>query len=289
MIDPATLKLDMEPRILAALREDINGGDVSTNAVLPTAQPGTATLLAKQRGVVAGLQVFERTFQLLDPATRVTFFVDDADVVAPGDTLATVSGDLRVILSGERTALNFLQRMSGTATLAHAMVETLAGTGIRLVDTRKTTPNQRVFDKYAVRVGGAGNHRYNLSDGVLLKDNHIAAAGGITAAIQAARAYAPFVRKIEVETETLAQVREAVAAGADIIMLDNMDRSTLEAAIAEIAGRAEIEVSGNVTAASVAALRGLKIDYISSGALTHSAGILDLSLKVAPVEHEAEE
>lgn len=289
MIDPATLKLDMEPRILAALREDINGGDVSTNAVLPTAQPGTATLLAKQRGVVAGLQVFERTFQLLNPATRVTFFVDDADVVAPGDILATVSGDLRVILSGERTALNFLQRMSGTATLAHAMVETLAGTGIRLVDTRKTTPNQRVFDKYAVRVGGAGNHRYNLSDGVLLKDNHIAAAGGITAAIQAARAYAPFVRKVEVETETLAQVREAVAAGADIIMLDNMDRSTLEAAIAEIAGRAEIEVSGNVTAASVAALRGLKIDYISSGALTHSAGILDLSLKVAPVEHEAEE
>ncbi|MDO5025074.1 MAG: carboxylating nicotinate-nucleotide diphosphorylase [Trueperella sp.] len=280
LIDPTTLKLDMEPRVLAALREDINGGDVSTNAVLPEPKPGTAKLFAKQAGIIAGLQVFTLTFQLLDPSIEVATQVSDGDRVADGDLLATVTGDLRAILSAERTALNYLQRMSGVATLTRQLVDMLADTGITLVDTRKTTPNQRVFDKYAVRVGGATNHRYNLSDGVLLKDNHIAAAGGVAPAIAAARAYAPFVRKIEVETEQLDQVQQAVDAGADIIMLDNMDVPTMAKAIEIIGGRAAIEISGNVTAERVAELRGLDVDYISSGALTHSAGILDLSLKI---------
>lgn len=280
MIDPTTLKLDVEPRVLDALREDINGGDVSTNAVLPEAKHGTAKLLAKQHGVIAGMQVFALAYHLVDPAVGVEFIVEDGAEVQPGDLLARVVGDMRSILSAERVALNYLQRMSGIATLTRHMVTLLEGSGITLVDTRKTTPNQRVFDKYSVRVGGGTNHRYNLSDGVMLKDNHIAAAGGIPQAVKAARDYAPFVRKIEVETETLDQVRQAVEAGAEIIMLDNMDRDTMAEAIQIIDGRAEVEISGNITQERLAELHGLKVDYVSSGALTHSAGILDLSLQI---------
>lgn len=246
---------------------------------MPARRQGTVDLICKQDGVIAGLPVFARVFALLDDATAVEFRHRDGDFVKAGELLATVTGDIRVLLSGERVALNYLQRMSGIATYTRRVADLLAGTGITLLDTRKTTPNCRIFEKYAVRVGGGHNHRYNLSDGVLLKDNHIGAAGGVAEAVRMAKAYAPFVRKIEVETETLEQVREAVEAGADIIMLDNMTVEQMRQAIDLIGGRTETECSGNITAERVGALAGLGLDYVSCGALTHSAPILDISMK----------
>lgn len=278
-MNSVTMKLQADPLILQALQEDITGEDVTTNAILPEDCQGEAELLCKQDGIIAGLDVFARAFTLLDDKVWFDFFVKDGDEVHKGQKLAKVVGSIRAILSAERVGLNYLQRMSGIATYTHQVVSLLEGTGITLVDTRKTTPNMRVFEKYAVTVGGGKNHRYNLSDGVLLKDNHISAAGGVAKAIALAKAYAPFVRKIEVETETLDMVREAVEAGADIIMLDNMSHDMMREAIALIDGRAETECSGNVTKENIAALSDIGVDYISSGALTHSAPILDLSLK----------
>ncbi len=271
--------LHADPLLLSALREDISSEDVTTNAVMKEAVPGEVDLLCKQDGVIAGLGVFARVFALLDPKTAFEPFCKDGDRVRKGQKLGVLRGDIRVLLSGERTALNYLQRMSGIATYTRSVADLLEGTGITLLDTRKTTPNMRIFEKYAVTVGGGSNHRYNLSDGVLLKDNHIGAAGSIAKAVQMAKAYAPFVRKIEVETETLEMVREALDAGADIIMLDNMDVPTMKQAVALIAGRAKTECSGNVTRERIEQLREIGVDYISSGALTHSAPILDLSLK----------
>ena len=279
MYDQVTLKLNVDPWILSALKEDITSEDVSTNSVMPHPQAGEVDLICKEDGIICGLQVFERVFTLLDEKTTVEFLVQDGAEVHKGQLMAKVHGDIRTLLCGERTALNYLQRMSGIATYTHSVAELLKGTGIKLLDTRKTTPNNRIFEKYAVRIGGGNNHRYNLSDGVLLKDNHIGAAGGVKEAIAAAKKYAPFVRKIEVEVENLDMVKEAVEAGADIIMLDNMDTVALKEAIAYIDGRAEIEVSGNVTKENIARLTGLGVDYVSSGALTHSAPILDISLK----------
>ena len=278
-MNSVTLKLQAEPLILSALREDITSEDVTTASVIGEAATGEVRLIAKEDGVICGLDVFARTFELIDPTATCEFSVEEGEDVTAGQDLGCVRAHVRALLSGERVALNFLQRMSGIATAARRMSALFAGTRTRLVDTRKTCPNMRVFEKEAVRVGGAGNHRYNLSDGVLLKDNHIDAAGGVAAAVAAARAYAPFVRKIEVEVETIAQVREAVAAGADIIMLDNMDLDAMREAIRVIDGAAEVEVSGNVTMERAASLADLGVDYVSSGALTHSAPILDLSLK----------
>ena len=274
-----TTKLHWDEDILRALKEDIPWEDVSANAVVPEGVRGRAELLAKQSGVIAGLPVFARTFELLDGSAETVPHVKEGDEVVKGQLVAEVFGDIRAILLGERTALNFLQRMSGIATYARTASKLLAGADVRLVDTRKTTPGLRSFEKYAVRIGGAGNHRFNLSDGVLLKDNHIGAAGGVKQAVAAARAYAPFVRKIEIEVETLAQLKEALEAGADIVMLDNMTLDTLKEAVALAKGRAEIEISGNVTKDNVAQYASLGADYISSGSLTHSAPILDLSLK----------
>ncbi|MBO7689287.1 MAG: carboxylating nicotinate-nucleotide diphosphorylase [Clostridia bacterium] len=279
MCDPITLKLNVDPLILSALQEDISSEDVSTNSFMPAAQQGMAELICKQDGIICGLQVCERTFKLLDDTTRVEFFVEDGDFVEKGTLMANVYGDIRVLLSGERTALNYLQRMSGVATYTHSVAALLEGTKTKLLDTRKTTPNNRIFEKYAVTCGGGNNHRYNLSDGVMLKDNHIGAAGGVKEAIAAAKEYAPFVRKIEVEVENLDMVREAVEAGAHIIMLDNMDHEEMAEAMRIIDGRAEVEVSGNVTKENIARLTDLGVDFISSGALTHSAPILDISLK----------
>ena len=286
MYDQVTLKLNVDPWIISALKEDITSEDVSTNSVMPHPQAGEVDLICKEDGIICGLQVFERVFTLLDENTTVEFLVQDGAEVHKGQLMAKVHGDIRTLLCGERTALNYLQRMSGIATYTHSVAELLKGTGIKLLDTRKTTPNNRIFEKYAVRIGGGNNHRYNLSDGVLLKDNHIGAAGGVKEAIAAAKEYAPFVRKIEVEVENLDMVKEAVEADADIIMLDNMDTDALKEAIAYIDGRAEIEVSGNVTKENIARLTGLGVDYVSSGALTHSAPILDISLKnLHPVEN----
>ncbi len=279
MYDNATLKLNVDPLILNALREDITSEDVSTNSVMPHSQAGVVDLICKQDGIICGLQVFERVFTLLDDKTNVEFYVQDGDKVTNGQLLAKVYGDIKILLSGERTALNYLQRMSGIATYTNSVASLLTGTGIRLLDTRKTSPNNRIFEKYSVRVGGGNNHRYNLSDGVLLKDNHIGAAGGVKEAVTMAKAYAPFVRKIEVEVENYEMVVDAVEAGANIIMLDNMSHEEMRHAIDYIDGRAEVEVSGNVTKENIAALTDLGVDYISSGALTHSAPILDLSLK----------
>lgn len=278
-MNSVTMKLQADPLILQALQEDITSEDVTTNAILPKDCQGEAELLCKQDGIIAGLDVFARAFTLLDDKVWFEFFTKDGDEVHKGQKLAKVVGSMQAILSAERVGLNYLQRMSGIATYTHQVVSLLEGTGITLVDTRKTTPNMRVFEKYAVTVGGGKNHRYNLSDGVLLKDNHISAAGGVAKAVALAEAYAPFVRKIEVETETLDMVREAVEAGADIIMLDNMSHDMMREAIALIDGRAETECSGNVTKENIAALSDIGVDYISSGALTHSAPILDLSLK----------
>ena len=279
MYDQVTLKLNVDPLILSELREDITSEDVSTNSVMPHPQAGEVDLICKEDGIICGLQVFERTFTLLDENTKVEFFVKDGDEVKKGDLMAKVYGDIRTLLCGERTALNYLQRMSGIATYTHSVAALLKGTKTKLLDTRKTTPNNRIFEKYSVRIGGGNNHRYNLSDGVMLKDNHIGAAGGVKKAIEMAKEYAPFVRKIEVEVENLDMVREAVEAGADIIMLDNMKHEDMEEAMKIIDGKAEVEVSGNVTKENIARLTDLGVDYISSGALTHSAPILDISLK----------
>ena len=279
MYDQVTLGLNVDPYILGALKEDITSEDVSTNAVMPEPKQGEVDLICKQDGIICGLQVFERTFTLLDNKTRVEFVVKDGDFVKAGQLMAKVYGDIRVLLCGERTALNYLQRMSGIATYTHEVAGLLEGSSIKLLDTRKTSPNNRIFEKYSVRVGGGNNHRYNLSDGVLLKDNHIGAAGGVKEAVTMAKAYAPFVRKIEVEVETYDMVVDAIEAGADIIMLDNMSDDLLRKCIAYIDGRAEIEISGNVTKENIARLKDMGVDYISSGALTHSAPIMDISLK----------
>lgn len=279
MYDQVTLTLNVDPLILSALREDITSEDVSANCVMKKPQMGEVDLICKQDGIICGLQVFERVFSLLDASTEVTFYAEDGDEVKNGQLLAKLRGDIRVLLCGERTALNYLQRMSGIATYTHEVSALLNGTKTKLLDTRKTTPNNRIFEKYSVRVGGGNNHRYNLSDGVLLKDNHIGAAGSVTAAVTMAKEYAPFVRKIEVEVETLDMVKEAVEAGADIIMLDNMSHEQIGEALEIIDGRAETEVSGNVTRENIAKLTDLGVDYISSGALTHSAPIMDISLK----------
>ena len=274
-----TMQLQADKLIRMALEEDITSEDVSTNAVMPTKVQGTVDLIAKEDGVIAGMDVYARVFKLLDEDTEIEMFCHDGDEVREGDLMAKVTGDIRVLLSGERVALNYLQRMSGIATYTRSVAKLLEGSGVTLLDTRKTTPNCRVFEKYAVRVGGGCNHRYNLSDGVLLKDNHIGAAGSITKAIQMAKAYAPFVRKIEIETETLEQVAEAVEAGADIIMLDNMTPEVMKQAVALIDGRAQTECSGNITKENIARICEIGVDFVSSGALTHSAPILDISMK----------
>ena len=274
-----TTTLQVDHLILEALREDISSEDVTTNSVMKEAVTGEVELICKQDGIIAGLDVFKRVFELLDADTKVEFYCKDGDEVKSGELMGKVIGDIRVLLSGERVALNYLQRMSGIATYTHSVADLLKGSKTKLLDTRKTTPNMRIFEKYAVRVGGGYNHRYNLSDGVLLKDNHIGAAGSVTKAVQMAKEYAPFVRKIEVEVENLDMVREAVEAGADIIMLDNMSTEDMQEAIHIIDGRAETECSGNVTKENISRLTSLGVDYISSGALTHSAPILDISLK----------
>ena len=274
-----TMKMQADQLIRMALQEDITSEDVSTNAVMPTATKGTVELIAKEDGVIAGLDIYARVFTILDEKTEIDFHCKDGDEVKKGELMATVTGDIRVLLSGERVALNYLQRMSGIATYTRQVAKLLEGSKVTLLDTRKTTPNCRVFEKYAVRVGGGCNHRYNLSDGVLLKDNHIGAAGSVTKAIQMAKAYAPFVRKIEIEVETLEQVKEAVEAGADIIMLDNMTPEVMKQAVALIDGRAQTECSGNITKENIARICEIGVDFVSSGALTHSAPILDISMK----------
>ena len=271
--------MNADELILSALREDITSEDITTNSVMRQYQAGEVDLICKQDGVIAGLEVFKRVFELLDEKTEVSFFFKDGDNVKNGDKLGVVRGDIRVLLSGERTALNYLQRMSGIATYTRGVAQLFEGTKTKLLDTRKTTPNMRIFEKYAVKVGGGYNHRYNLSDGILLKDNHIGAAGGVKEAVKMAKEYAPFVRKIEIEVENLDMLKEALEAGADIIMLDNMSVEDMTEAVRLCAGRAETECSGNVTKENVARLVNIGVDYISSGALTHSAPILDLSLK----------
>ena len=278
-MNPITMQIVADKYIRMALEEDINSEDVSTNAVMPRYQLGTVDLICKQDGIIAGLDVFARAFQLLDEKTEIAFHAADGDAVKKGQLLATVTGDIRVLLSAERTALNYLQRMSGIATYTNAVAKLLAGTKTTLLDTRKTTPCMRVFEKYAVKAGGGSNHRYNLSDGVMLKDNHIGAAGSITKAVRMAKAYASFVHKIEVEVETLDQVKEAVEAGADIIMLDNMTPDKMKEAVKLIDGRALTECSGNVTRENIQNMIDVGVDYVSSGALTHSAPIMDISLK----------
>ena len=274
-----TMKLQADHLILEALKEDISSEDVTTNSVMKEAVAGEVDLICKQDGIIAGLEVFERVFTLLDPDTKAELYCKDGEEVKNGQLMGKVKGDIRVLLSGERVALNYLQRMSGIATYTNSVAKLLEGSKIKLLDTRKTTPNMRIFEKYAVRAGGGYNHRYNLSDGVLLKDNHIGAAGSVTKAVQMAKEYAPFVRKIEVEVENLDMVKEAVAAGADIIMLDNMSPEDMKKAVELIDGRAQTECSGNVTKENIARLTEIGVDYISSGALTHSAPILDISLK----------
>ncbi len=273
------MNLNIDNLILQALQEDITSEDITTNSVMPEYRLGEVDLICKQDGVLAGIEVFKRVFELLDDKTTFDMQAKDGDEVKNGQYLGKVTGDIRVLLEGERTALNYLQRMSGIATYTHSIAVLFEGSKTKLLDTRKTTPNMRVFEKYAVKVGGGYNHRFNLSDGILLKDNHIGAAGSVTKAVKMAQEYAPFVRKIEVEVENLEMVREAVEAGADIIMLDNMDKETMKEAIRIIDGRAKTECSGNVTKENVANLIDIGVDYISSGALTHSAPILDLSLK----------
>lgn len=274
-----TMKVNVDKWLISALREDITSEDITTNAVMRENKLGEAQLLCKQDGIIAGLEVFARVFVLLDPNAKVELYFKDGDRVKNGELLATVTGDIRAILSGERTALNYLQRMSGIATHTRALVDLLEGSNTKLLDTRKTTPNMRIFEKYAVKVGGGYNHRYNLSDGILIKDNHIGAAGGVKEAIALAKEYAPFVRKIEVEVENLEMLQEALEAGADIIMLDNMDTETMKKAVSIVDGRAETECSGNVTKERVKDIISTGVDYVSCGALTHSSAILDVSLK----------
>lgn len=285
MINGVTMRINVDEYLLNTLKEDITSEDVSTNAVMPEDKQGKADLICKQDGIICGLDIFKRTFELLDPTSRFEANFKDGDRVKKGDLLGVIYGDIKAILSGERTGLNYLQRMSGIATITREYMDELKGYSTTLLDTRKTTPNMRPFEKYAVTVGGATNHRYNLSDGVLLKDNHIGAAGSITKAIQMAKAYAPFVRKIEIETETLEQVKEALDAGADIIMLDNMDNETMKKAVEIINGKAQTECSGNVTKERLKEIAEIGVDFVSCGALTHSAPIMDVSLKnLTPVE-----
>ena len=274
-----TMKMQADKLIRMALQEDITSEDVSTNAVMRSAVKGTVDLIAKEDGIIAGLDVYARVFQILDEKTQISFNFKDGEAVKKGDLLGTVTGDIRVLLSGERVALNYLQRMSGIATYTKQVSKLLEGSKVTLLDTRKTTPNCRVFEKYAVRIGGGCNHRYNLSDGVLLKDNHIGAAGSVAKAVAMAKEYAPFVRKIEIEVETMEQVKEAVEAGADIIMLDNMTQEMMKEAVELIAGRAQTECSGNITKENIAKILETGVDFVSSGALTHSAPILDISMK----------
>lgn len=274
-----TMKMQADKLIRMALQEDITSEDVSTNAVMRSAVKGTVDLIAKEDGIIAGQDVYARVFQILDEKTEISFNFKDGDAVKKGDLLGTVTGDIRVLLSGERVALNYLQRMSGIATYTKQVSKLLEGSKVTLLDTRKTTPNCRVFEKYAVRIGGGCNHRYNLSDGVLLKDNHIGAAGSVAKAVAMAKEYAPFVRKIEIEVETMEQVKEAVEAGADIIMLDNMTPEMMKEAVELIAGRAQTECSGNITKENIAKILETGVDFVSSGALTHSAPILDISMK----------
>lgn len=278
-MNPITTKMNVDNLILLALQEDISSEDVTTNSVMREYQKGTAQLICKEDGVIAGLDVFERVFQLLDENTKVTFNFKDGDEVKKGDLVGNVEGDIRVLLSGERVALNYLQRMSGIATYTRSVSDLLKGSKTKLLDTRKTTPNMRIFEKYAVKVGGGYNHRYNLSDGVLIKDNHIGAAGSVARAIEMAKEYAPFVRKIEVEVENLDMLQEALDAGADIVMLDNMTPKMMKEAVKMAAGKAETECSGNVTKENIKNIVDIGVDYVSSGALTHSAPIMDLSLK----------
>lgn len=285
MINGVTMKINVDEYILNTLKEDITSEDVSTNAVMPEDKNGRADLICKQDGIICGLGIFERTFKLLDENSHFETEVKDGDFVKKGQVIGVIYGDIKALLSGERTGLNYLQRMSGIATITKEYADSLKGYKTILLDTRKTTPNMRPFEKYAVTVGGGKNHRYNLSDGVLLKDNHIGAAGSITKAITMAKAYAPFVRKIEIETETLEQVKEAVDAGADIIMLDNMDNETMKKAVELIDGRAETECSGNVTKERLKEIAEIGVDFVSCGALTHSAPIMDISLKnLKPIE-----
>ena len=274
-----TMTLQVDHLILEALKEDISSEDVSTNAVMKEYVKGEVELICKQDGIIAGLDVYRRVFELLDDKTETEFYCKDGDEVKNGQLMGKVTGDIRVLLSGERVALNYLQRMSGIATYTHSVAALLEGSKTKLLDTRKTSPNNRIFEKYAVRIGGGNNHRYNLTDGVLLKDNHIGAAGGVKQAVTMAKEYAPFVRKIEVEVENLSMVREAVEAGADIIMLDNMSHEDMREAMNIIGGKALVEVSGNVTKENIAKITDLGVDFVSSGALTHSAPIMDISLK----------
>ena len=274
-----SMKLNADELIKLALREDITSEDITTNSVMREYKRGEVELICKQGGIIAGLDVFKRVFELLDEKTEIEFFAKDGDAVKNGELIGRVTGDIRILLSGERVALNYLQRMSGIATYTNSIAKLLEGSKTKLLDTRTTTPNMRIFEKYAVKIGGGYNHRYNLSDGILLKDNHIGAAGGVKEAIAMAKEYAPFVRKIEIETENLDMVKEAVEAGADIIMLDNMTPEEMKQAVELIDGRAETECSGNVTRENIEKVIGIGVDYISSGALTHSAPILDLSLK----------
>lgn len=274
-----TMLMNADEKILSALKEDITSEDITTNSVMPEYRLGEVELICKQDGIIAGLPVFSRVFELLDPKTAIDFFANDGDSVSKGQLLAKIKGDIRVLLSGERTALNFLQRMSGIATYTRQATDLLKGTSTKLLDTRKTTPNMRIFEKYAVKVGGGFNHRFNLSDGILLKDNHIGAAGGVKEAVKMAKEYAPFVRKIEIEVENLQMLKEALEAKADIIMLDNMSLEDMKEAVKLCKGKAETECSGNVTKENIAKLADIGVDYISSGALTHSSPILDLSLK----------
>ena len=271
--------MNADELIMQALREDITSEDITTNSVMRHYQAGEVDLICKQDGVIAGLGVFKRVFELLDEKTEVIFYCQDGDNVKKGEKIGLVRGDIRVLLSGERTALNYLQRMSGIATYTREIAKLFEGTKTKLLDTRKTTPNMRIFEKYSVKVGGGYNHRYNLSDGILLKDNHIGAAGGVKEAIMMAKEYAPFVRKIEIEVENLDMLAEALEAGADIIMLDNMSVEDMRKAVELCRGKAETECSGNVTRENVARLVDIGVDYVSSGALTHSSPILDLSLK----------
>ena len=279
MINGVTIKINVDKYLLSALQEDITGEDVSTNAVMREEKKGTADLICKQDGIICGLEIFERVFQLLDETICFKTEFKDGDPVKNGDLIGIVTGDIRAILSGERTALNYLQRMSGIATHTREMAAELAGSKTKLLDTRKTTPNMRIFEKYAVKIGGGSNHRYNLSDGLMLKDNHIGAAGSVTKAVKMAKEYAPFVRKVEVEVETLDQLDEALAAGADIIMLDNMDSDTMREAVKRTAGRAELECSGNVTRERLKEIGEIGVDYVSAGTLTYGAPLMDISLK----------
>ena len=285
MLNGATMKINVDQYILNALKEDITSEDVTTNAIMPAKKMGEAQLICKEDGIVAGLEVFKRTFELLDPDTVFETDLQDGDFVKNGTVMGVVRGDIRVLLSGERVALNYLQRMSGIATFTNSLAKELEGSKTKLLDTRKTTPNMRPFEKYAVKVGGGYNHRYNLSDGVLIKDNHIGAAGSIKKAVELAREYAPFVRKIEVEVESLDMLKEALEAKADIIMLDNMDDETMKQAVQIVNGQAETECSANVTKERLKTIKDIGVDYVSSGALTHSAPILDVSLKnLHPIE-----